>query len=156
MRETSLCWRSFSIAGLSKSLNSTMWNTVHAFSNVEYRACLTALGLFSVRGRLLRADLTKVWKVLFHGLSPTNPSEVSLPWQHLRDYYRHLSNKLHEYYHFYQEEFSKCLHTTHFPQYFKHTSYHCSVIPFTVVYWLVWSIKPVEIILIRILVTTFP
>ena len=67
MRGTSHCWRGFNVAGLSKSQDYATWNTIHAR--------LTTLGLFSVRGRLLRADMIKVWKI-FNGLSPIIPSDL--------------------------------------------------------------------------------
>ena len=41
----------------------------------EYGELLKALDLFSVEGRLLRADLVKCWKI-FHGLCPIQPAAL--------------------------------------------------------------------------------
>ena len=43
--------------------------------NKEYGERLSSLNLYSVQGRLLRADLIKCWKI-FHGLCPIKPSDI--------------------------------------------------------------------------------
>ena len=50
---------------LLESVQHRWTKQVAGFSNLSYRERLHNLGLFSIRGRLLRADLIKYWKV-FH------------------------------------------------------------------------------------------
>ena len=73
---------------------STVWNTgyvtdlkllesvqrqwtkrIQSLENMSYAQRLMDLDLFSVKGRLLRADLIKCWKI-FHGLSPISPTDL--------------------------------------------------------------------------------
>ena len=42
---------------------------------MSYAQRLLNLDLYSVKGRLLRAELIKIWKI-FHGLSPITPTDL--------------------------------------------------------------------------------
>ena len=53
-----------------------MWTKqVHGLENLPYSERLAALNLFSVKGRLLRADLILMWKI-FHGISSITPQDL--------------------------------------------------------------------------------
>ena len=73
---------------------STVWNTgyigdvkalesvqrrwtkkISGFSDVPYSERLSTLNLYSVYGRLCRADIIKYWKI-FHNLSPIKPEDL--------------------------------------------------------------------------------
>ena len=51
---------------LLESLQKKWTKQVNGLSNLDYGTRLQRLGLFSIRGSLLRSDLIKCWKV-FHG-----------------------------------------------------------------------------------------
>ena len=52
-----------------------LWTrNVKGLEDKDYGERLKSLNLYSVKGRLLRADLIKCWKI-FHGLSPIDPSD---------------------------------------------------------------------------------
>ena len=48
---------------------------VTGLSTLDYRSRLSSLNLFSVQGRLLRADMIKCWK-MFHGKCAVNPTDI--------------------------------------------------------------------------------
>ena len=50
---------------------------ISGFAHLNYGTRLRNLKLYSVHGRLLRADLIKVWKI-FYGMSPIRPSDLFL------------------------------------------------------------------------------
>ena len=50
---------------------------VDCLMDVEYKDRLSSLNLFSVKGRLLRADLIKYFKI-FNGVSVISPSDLFL------------------------------------------------------------------------------
>lgn len=47
-------------------------------SNLDYQCRLRALDLYSVQGRLLRADIIQCWKV-FHGKCSVSPTDIFVP-----------------------------------------------------------------------------
>ena len=49
--------------------------SVAGFANLSYSERLNRLNLYSVKGRLLRIDLIKVWKI-FNNLSPIKPEDL--------------------------------------------------------------------------------
>lgn len=48
---------------------------ISGYANVDYSSRLFAFDLYSIRGRLLRADLIKVWKI-FNRFSPISPTDI--------------------------------------------------------------------------------
>ena len=48
---------------------------ITGFKDLSYSERLSKLNLFSVKGRLLRADLILAWKI-FHGLCAINPADI--------------------------------------------------------------------------------
>ena len=50
-----------------ESVQRRWTRSVEATQGMDYGARLKSLGLFSIKGRLLRADLIKYWKVLCSG-----------------------------------------------------------------------------------------
>ena len=48
---------------------------IEGFSNLPYHERLQRLNLYSVKGRLLRADLIKCWKI-FHGECGIQPTDI--------------------------------------------------------------------------------
>ena len=53
-----------------------LWSrNVRDLQNLEYSARLQSLDLYSIKGRLLRADMIKCWKI-FHGFSSIQPADL--------------------------------------------------------------------------------
>ena len=48
---------------------------IRGFGNLSYSERLERLNLYSVKGRLLRIDIIKVWKI-FNNLSPIKPEDI--------------------------------------------------------------------------------
>ena len=60
---------------LLERVQRTWTKQILGLENMPYAERLAALDLYSVKGRLLRADLILVWKI-FHGHSPIQPEEL--------------------------------------------------------------------------------
>ena len=56
---------------------------ISGLSNMDYNARLSALGLYSVQGRLLRANLIKVWKI-FNELTAITLTDIFTPMADVR------------------------------------------------------------------------
>ena len=60
---------------LLESVQRRWTKRIDGLTNMSYGDRLRILGLYSVKGRLLRADLIKCWKI-FHGFSAVSPSSL--------------------------------------------------------------------------------
>ena len=60
---------------LLEKVQRSWTRNISGLENLPYEERLAALNLYSVRGRLLRADMIKCFKI-FHGLSPISPTDV--------------------------------------------------------------------------------
>ena len=76
----SCVWNSGFITDLSllESVQRRWTKKISGLVDMSYEQRLKSLDLFSVKGRLLRADLIKCWKI-FHNMSPISPSDLFLP-----------------------------------------------------------------------------
>lgn len=73
----SVVWNTGYITDLKllESVQRRWTKRIQGLENMSYAQRLVVLDLFSVKGRLLRTDLIKCWKV-FHGLSPISPTDL--------------------------------------------------------------------------------
>ena len=60
---------------LLESVQRRFTKAIDSFKDLDYKTRLQNLSLFSVKGRLLRADLIKCWKI-FHGESCIKPDDI--------------------------------------------------------------------------------
>ena len=60
---------------LLESVQRRWTRSIDGLENLSYAERLSALDLFSVHGRLLRADLIECWKIM-HGVAPFDPTSL--------------------------------------------------------------------------------
>ena len=85
MDYSSCIWNTGYVGDLHKleSVQRRWTKNVSGFDEYSYSRRLRELDLFSIKGRLIRADLIKVWKI-FHGKSPIGPVDIFSLSPHVR------------------------------------------------------------------------